>query len=105
MSDIKLNTDNETVTLSKPKTAKPPMYKVILLNDDFTPMDFVVQLLVEIFNRTVEEARDITMQIHDNGKGIAGTYGYEIAEQKKQEAVSVTRFNKYPLTIVVENVE
>lgn len=92
-------------TISKSKIEYPERFNVVLLNDDFTPMDFVVQLLVEIFNRTIDEARDITMQIHDNGKGIAGTYGYEIAEQKKQEAVSVTRFNKYPLTIVVENVE
>jgi ATP-dependent Clp protease adaptor protein ClpS len=92
-------------TVSKSKIEYPERFNVVLLNDDFTPMDFVVQLLVEIFNRTIDEARDITMQIHDNGKGIAGTYGFEIAEQKKQEAVSVTRFNKYPLTIVVENVE
>jgi len=97
--------DAQSNTVSKSKIEYPERFNVVLLNDDFTPMDFVVQLLVEIFNRTVEEARDITMQIHDNGKGIAGTYGYEIAEQKKQEAVSVTRFNKYPLTIVVENVE
>jgi|TARA_B100001094_G_scaffold254941_1_gene253814 ATP-dependent Clp protease adaptor protein ClpS len=97
--------ETQSNTVSKSKIEYPERFNVVLLNDDFTPMDFVVQLLVEIFNRTVEEARDITMQIHDNGKGIAGTYGYEIAEQKKQEAVSVTRFNKYPLTIVVENVE
>jgi ATP-dependent Clp protease adaptor protein ClpS len=97
--------DAQSNTVSKSKIEYPERFNVVLLNDDFTPMDFVVQLLVEIFNRTVDEARDITMQIHDNGKGIAGTYGYEIAEQKKQEAVSVTRFNKYPLTIVVENVE
>jgi len=97
--------ETQSNTVSKSKIEYPERFNVVLLNDDFTPMDFVVQLLVEIFNRTVDEARDITMQIHDNGKGIAGTYGYEIAEQKKQEAVSVTRFNKYPLTIVVENVE
>jgi len=97
--------ETQSNTVSKSKIEYPERFNVVLLNDDFTPMDFVVQLLVEIFNRTIDEARDITMQIHDNGKGIAGTYGYEIAEQKKQEAVSVTRFNKYPLTIVVENVE
>jgi ATP-dependent Clp protease adaptor protein ClpS len=97
--------ETQSNTVSKSKIEYPERFNVVLLNDDFTPMDFVVQLLVEIFNRTVDEARDITMQIHDNGKGIAGTYGFEIAEQKKQEAVSVTRFNKYPLTIVVENVE
>jgi ATP-dependent Clp protease adaptor protein ClpS len=95
----------QTNTVSKSKIEYPERFNVVLLNDDFTPMDFVVQLLIEIFNRTIDEARDITMQIHDNGKGIAGTYGFEIAEQKKQEAVSVTRFNKYPLTIVVESVE
>ena len=70
-------------TVSKSKIEYPERFNVVLLNDDFTPMDFVVQLLVEIFNRTIDEARDITMQIHDNGKGIAGTYGFEIAEQKK----------------------
>ena len=69
-------------TVSKSKIEYPERFNVVLLNDDFTPMDFVVQLLVEIFNRTIDEARDITMQIHDNGKGIAGTYGFEIAEQK-----------------------
>lgn len=97
--------ETQSNTISKSKLDFPQRFNVVLLNDDYTPMDFVIQLLVEIFNRTIEEARDITMQIHENGKGIAGTYGYEIAEQKKQEAVSVTRFNKYPLTIVVENIE
>jgi ATP-dependent Clp protease adaptor protein ClpS len=97
--------ETQSNTISKSNLDFPQRFNVVLLNDDYTPMDFVIQLLVEIFNRTLEEARDITMQIHENGKGIAGTYGYEIAEQKKQEAISVTRFNKYPLTIVVENVE
>ena len=97
--------ETQSNTISKSKLDFPQRFNVVLLNDDYTPMDFVIQLLIEIFNRTIEEARDITMQIHENGKGIAGTYGYEIAEQKKQEAVSVTRFNKYPLTIVVENIE
>ncbi len=97
--------ETQSNTISKSKIEFPERFNVVLLNDDYTPMDFVVQLLVEIFNRTVDEARDITMNIHEDGKGIAGTYGFEIAEQKKQEAVSVTRFNKYPLTIVVENVE
>ena len=96
---------SQSKTIEKTELKFPDRFKVIIWNDDHTPMDFVVQLLVEIFNRTVDEARDITMNIHEDGKGIAGTYGFEIAEQKKQEAVSVTRFNKYPLTIVVENVE
>jgi|TARA_R110001606_G_scaffold398076_2_gene576281 ATP-dependent Clp protease adaptor protein ClpS len=95
----------QTNTISKSRIEFPERFNVVLLNDDFTPMDFVVQLLIEIFNRTIEEARDITHNIHENGRGIAGSYGFEIAEQKKQEAVSVTRFNKYPLTIVVEPVE
>jgi ATP-dependent Clp protease adaptor protein ClpS len=99
MAETQLN------TISKSKLDFPQRFNVVLLNDDYTPMDFVVQLLVEIFNKTIDEARDVTMQIHEDGKGIAGTYGYEIAEQKKQEAVQVTRFNKYPLTIVVENIE
>ena len=97
--------DTQTNTISKSRIEFPERFNVVLLNDDFTPMDFVVQLLIEIFNRSIEEAQDITHNIHENGRGIAGSYGFEIAEQKKQEAVSVTRFNKYPLTIVVEPVE
>ena len=77
----------------------------MFINDDFTPMDFVVQLLVEVFNKTLEEAKDVTLQIHEKGKGIAGSYNYELAEQKKAEAVAISRNNGHPLTILVEKIE
>ena len=62
-----------TSTVSKTELKFPSRYNVVLINDDYTPMDFVIQLLIEIFNRSINEAKDITMQIHENGKGIAGT--------------------------------
>ena len=77
----------------------------MFINDDFTPMDFVLQLLVEVFNKTLEEAKDVTLQIHEQGKGIAGSYNYELAEQKKAEAVAISRNNGHPLTILVEKIE
>ena len=63
------------------------------------------QLLVEVFNKTLEEAKDVTLQIHEKGKGIAGSYNYELAEQKKAEAVAISRNNGHPLTILVEKIE
>jgi ATP-dependent Clp protease adaptor protein ClpS len=68
-------------------------------------MDFVIQLLVELFNKTLEQAQDITMTVHDKGKGIAGTYNFEIAEQKKGEATIISRNSGHPLTVVVEEIE
>ena len=83
----------------------PSRYNVILLNDDYTPMDFVIQLLVETFNRSLQEAKGITMKIHEEGQGIAGTYSLEIAEQKCQESMMISRHNGHPLKIVVEKLQ
>jgi ATP-dependent Clp protease adaptor protein ClpS len=81
---------------------KPKKYKVILFNDNYTPMDFVVALLVEIFKKTVDEATQITMKVHNEGKGIAGIYYYEIAEQKVAEATIVSQSNNFPLKLGIE---
>ena len=80
----------------------PKMWKVIFLNDDQTPMELVIELLTGIFKHTESTAKNITMEIHETGSGIAGVYTYEIAEQKGIEATSVARKNGSPLRIQVE---
>jgi ATP-dependent Clp protease adaptor protein ClpS len=81
---------------------EPSLYKVIFLNDEKTPMEFVVSLLVELFKHTEKTATDITLQIHEQGSGVVGIYSYEIAEQKSLEATSLSRDNGFPLRIRVE---
>jgi|TARA_Y100001938_G_C7915296_1_gene341656 ATP-dependent Clp protease adaptor protein ClpS len=97
--------ETQSDTITRTEITYPNRYNVVFINDDFTPMDFVVQLLVEVFNKTLEEAKDVTLQIHEKGKGIAGSYNYELAEQKKAEAVAISRNNGHPLTILVEKIE
>ena len=80
----------------------PKMWKVVFLNDDQTPMDLVIELLMGIFRHDISTAKDITMEIHEQGSGIAGVYTYEIAEQKGIEATNVARDNGSPLRIQVE---
>ncbi len=80
----------------------PKMWKVVFLNDDQTPMELVIELLTLIFKHNESKAKDITMEIHETGSGIAGVYTYEIAEQKGIEATAVARKNGSPLRIQVE---
>lgn len=96
----------KTKSSSKPKIklAYPDRFNVIFINDDFTPMEFVIHLLIEIFNKSINQAKDITLTIHKEGRAIAGTFNYEIAEQKVQEATVVSRHNGHPLQIVLEKV-
>lgn len=86
----------------KVSSHEPNKYKIIFLNDDKTPMDFVVSLLVEFFKHTEETARAITLKIHEEGSGVVGVYSYEIAEQKALEATNISRNNGFPLRIKVE---
>lgn len=86
------------------KVAKPKKYNVIFLNDDFTTFEFVIAVIIQIFGHDQMRAFAITMQIHDNGRGIVGTYGYEVAEQKKTDAMSLARQNGYPLEVILEEV-
>lgn len=81
---------------------EPKRWKVIFLNDDYTPMDFVVQVLQEIFKHSQETATNITMQIHNEGSGIAGVYSFEIAEVKAVEATTLARSNGFPLQVKME---
>ena len=82
----------------------PDRYNVVLINDDFTPMEFVIQLLIEIFNKSTVQAKEIMLDVHQHGKGTAGSYGYEIAEQKQQEALVVSRHHGHPLKVVLEKI-
>ena len=81
---------------------EPKRWKVIFLNDDATPMDFVVSILIEIFKHTDVTARDIMITVHEDGAGIAGIYSFEIAEAKAVEATQLARANGFPLQIKLE---
>tara|TARA_R110000751_G_scaffold223664_1_gene325786 strand:+ start:252 stop:548 length:297 start_codon:yes stop_codon:yes gene_type:complete len=96
------NTQTEQKTSTE--LAYPQKYNVIFLNDDFTPMPFVIHLLIEIFNKNIEESEIITMQIHEQGKSVVATYSLEIAEQKMHEATIVSRHQGHPLQIIIEPV-
>ena len=91
-------------TRSQTRLQYPSKYNVIFHNDDFTPMEWVIQLLVEVFDRTLEQAKDITIKIHEHGQGIAGTYYHEVAEQKQQETVVLSRHNGHPLKVTIKEV-
>ena len=94
----------EIVTAEKKKTilASPNRYMVIFLNDNVTPMEYVTQVLVTYFNKTPEEANNITLEVHEKGRSIAGSYSYEVAEQKCIETVTDARKHNYPLDVVME---
>ena len=80
----------------------PKLWKVVFHNDDSTPMEFVVGLLINIFNHSEDTAKEITLEIHNTGSGIAGVYPHEIAEHKGLEANHLSRANGYPLKITIE---
>ena len=80
----------------KTRTKKPPLYKVILLNDDYTPMEFVVEILKAVFHKQHAEATRIMLHVHQNGMGVAGVYPYEIAETKVRTVEELARQSEYP---------
>lgn len=98
-----------TETTTKEKTvveiSPPSFYKVVFLNDDTTPMEHVIELLVSIFSHDQESAKNITLEIHTTGNAVAGVYAFEIAEQKTIEATEISRNNNFPLRIKVERDE
>ena len=87
----------------KEELKEPRRFKVIIINDDYTPMDFVVSILTMFFNKTIDEADAITTDIHKNGKGIAGIYPLEIAETKLRQAMKLARKEEHPLSIKLES--
>jgi ATP-dependent Clp protease adaptor protein ClpS len=94
--------DEAVVTESKEKLEKPPLYKVLIHNDDFTTMEFVVLVLTNVFNRSEGEAFRIMLQVHVEGIGVAGVYTYEIAQMKAEKATSLARESEFPLLFTVE---
>ncbi len=84
-------------TRAKPKTKKPSMYRVLLLNDDYTPMEFVVLVLEHFFNKSREEATRIMLHVHNYGVGVCGVYPLEVAETKVAQVMDLARRNEHPL--------
>ncbi|MBH62933.1 MAG: ATP-dependent Clp protease adapter ClpS [Alphaproteobacteria bacterium] len=103
-NDQNSNGDSGTivVTETKTKTKKPSMYKVLLLNDDYTPMEFVVHILERIFHKSHEEATQIMLHVHQKGIGVCGVYTYEIAETKVNQVVDIARRKQHPLQCTME---
>jgi ATP-dependent Clp protease adaptor protein ClpS len=92
----------ERRTKEQTKTKRPPLYKVILLNDDYTPMEFVVEVLKVVFHKPHAEATRIMLHVHQNGMGVAGVYPYEVAETRVRTVDDLARQNEYPLKCVME---
>ncbi|MFT9253669.1 MAG: ATP-dependent Clp protease adapter ClpS [Acetobacter okinawensis] len=90
------------VVRSKPKTRKPAMYKVLMLNDDYTPMEFVVYVLERFFQKNREEATDIMLNVHRKGVGVCGVFTYEVAETKVSQVMDLARQNQHPLQCTIE---
>lgn len=86
----------------KPKTKKPSMYKVLMLNDDYTPMEFVVHVLERFFQKTREEATRIMLHVHQRGVGLCGVYTYEVAETKVTQVMDFARRHQHPLQCTLE---
>lgn len=96
--------EGKTITIekNKVKTKKPKHYKVVMYNDDYTTMEFVVDVLMNIFNKKIEEANKIMMDVHRKGHGIAGIYPYDIAVTKASTAMSFAEEEGFPFKLTVE---
>ena len=90
------------VVKSRPKTKKPAMYKVLMLNDDYTPMEFVVHVLERFFQKTREESTRIMLHVHRRGVGVCGSFTYEVAESKVTQVMDLARQNQHPLQCTIE---
>ncbi len=90
------------VTKTKAKTKKPSMYKVLLLNDDYTPMEFVVLVVERLFHKSHEEATRIMLHVHQRGVGICGVFSYDVAETKETKVVDFSRRHQHPLQCTME---
>jgi ATP-dependent Clp protease adaptor protein ClpS len=97
-----MSTDVQFDEKIKVSLQPPKMWKVVFLNDDQTPMEFVMELLTEIFKHTESDAKNITMEIHNEGSAVAGVYTHEIAEQRGIESTHLARSNGFPLQITIE---
>ncbi|MBX3075284.1 ATP-dependent Clp protease adaptor ClpS [Candidatus Obscuribacterales bacterium] len=100
--DDDLDNDHGVVTEKRTRLKKPSMFKVLLHNDDFTTMEFVILVLKMVFLKSDQEAYKIMMSVHQAGIGIAGVYTYEVAEAKANKVIQLARDNSYPLLCTVE---
>ena len=89
-------------TKTRPKTKKPSMWRVILMNDDYTPMEFVVSILMGIFKKTAEEATQIMLNVHQSGIGTCGVYTFEVAETKVAQVMDAAKRAQHPLQCTLE---
>lgn len=98
VGEVKEKTKLQTLTMVK----RPPLYKVIMLNDDYTPMDFVVMVLRNVFHKAHEDAVRIMLDIHHKGAGLCGSFTREVAETKIDQVTMLARQNEYPLKCILE---
>jgi ATP-dependent Clp protease adaptor protein ClpS len=97
-----METNIATKQKDKIKIKKPKQYRVIMYNDDFTTMEFVINILMVVFNKKLIEAEKIMLDVHEKGKGIAGLYSYDIAITKVSTAMSMAKENEFPFKLTVE---
>lgn len=94
--------EESAVAESREKVEEPPLYKVLLHNDDFTTMEFVVWVLGNVFNMPEEQAIQVMLSVHLRGSGVAGIYTYEVAETKVEKTTALAREHEYPLLVTME---
>jgi ATP-dependent Clp protease adaptor protein ClpS len=102
MAETERRTDGEVLERTRQETKKPELFKVLLLNDDYTTMDFVVEILENVFNKAPAEAYRIMMAVHTQGQGLCGVYPYEVAETKVGTVVDLARAQGFPLRATIE---
>ena len=90
------------VEVARPELARPPMYSVLLLNDDYTPMDFVVEVLVRFFGMDIERATQVMLHVHTRGRGVCGLFSRDVAESKVAQVNEYSRMNQHPLLATIE---
>jgi len=98
----KTDGESDVITKTKPKTQRPPLYKVLLLNDDYTPMEFVVHVLERFFGVSHSQAVEIMLTVHKKGVAVVGVFSYEIAETKVAQVMDFARRNQHPLQCTME---
>ena len=107
MSEHEDNTEHHSgydvaVEEAKPKIKEPPMYRVVLINDDYTPMEFVVDILQTIFGMERTQATQVMLEVHTKGKGVCGVYNFEIAETKVAQVMGIAKQHQHPLLCTME---
>lgn len=94
--------ESGTLTKTRPKTKRPSMYKVLMLNDDYTPMEFVVHVLQGYFRMSVDQATNVMLMVHQKGVGVCGVFPYEVAETKVTQVMDYARKHQHPLQLTLE---